>query len=643
MTFRLSDLPIARKLLVMGLASIALALALNYAISLASTFFLMRASVVADLAGQSRVVADNAAAALVFDDFESARETLAGLRENPSIEIACLYDFENLVARFERQSNEMSCPAAAPLANAGGMLTGARAVTPVDVSGTRAGTLYLHASYDEIWAQLRAQAFGAGLALLASALAAVMFIGRLNRNVADPVRRLASVASHISRHHDYGVRAVRQSNDEIGALVDAFNDMVTAVQERETALSRTNLDLSREIVERQRAEQDRAAMLEREKQANRLKDEFLAALSHELRTPLNAILGWTQILRTTGDISEKDSRALASVERNARAQARMIEDLLDISRIVTGKFRLNLQAVDPVGAVDAALDVVRPMTTAKGIELARSVEIAECFVSADPDRLHQVLWNLLSNAVKFTPSGGRISVNAACVDDMVAIEVADTGTGIAPDFLPHVFDRFRQADGSATRQYGGLGLGLSIVHEIAQLHGGTARAYSDGLGRGARFVVSLPIMKIRPATSSAAAPAGEGPRFTGTRILVVDDDADAREIAALALRASGAEVVTAGSPGDAIAIAAREEFAVIVCDIGMPGMDGYALLAHLHQQLRDQGRRVVPAVAMTAHASRDDIARAAAAGFRWHVAKPIDTAALVHAAAQAASAGEAAG
>jgi signal transduction histidine kinase len=365
--------------------------------------------------------------------------------------------------------------------------------------------------------------------------------------------------------------------------------------------------------------------------ANRMKDEFLATLSHELRTPLNAILGWAVTLRTARLDGAAAARALEAIERNARAQSQLIEDLLDISRIVNGKLRLDLRLVDLRAVVEAALDAVHPAARAKSIELVPALDPRAGAVQGDPHRLQQVAWNLLTNAIKFTPRGGRIDVGLARVDASVELTVRDTGQGIAPRMLPFVFDRFRQADSSSTRRQG-LGIGLALVKNLTELHGGQAKAESAGVGQGATFRVRLPLHGSAAGTETLpprhALPPGPVASIVGVRILVVDDDHDSLELVAGVLTRADAEVRTARSADEAFRVLAGWRADVVVTDIEMPGDDGVALLRRLRALPVARGG-AAPAVALTAHGGADDGARLLADGFEVHVAKPVEPADLV--------------
>ena len=401
--------------------------------------------------------------------------------------------------------------------------------------------------------------------------------------------------------------------------------------------------IARDITERKAAREavlsgERAARAEAER-VSRMKDEFLATLSHELRTPLNAILGWAQILRAAEPTAADLGQGLETIERNARLQAQLIEDLLDMSRIISGKVRLDVQKVDLSAVIDAAVETVRPAAEAKGVRLGKLVDPHAGPVRGDPGRLQQVVWNLLSNAIKFTPRGGRVEVALERVNSHVEITVSDTGVGISPDFLPYVFERFRQADASSTRRHGGLGLGLSIVKHLAELHGGTVRAKSPGEGMGASFIVHLPVSPARldepgrhHPTAAGAAPEvasrRDVPNLEGLKVLVVDDEPDARLLVARILTEGRAEVVTTSSADDALAALERERPHVLVSDIGMPDVDGYELMRRVRGMSSGTGG-AVPAVALTAFARPEDRLRALHAGYQMHVAKPVEPAELV--------------
>jgi PAS domain S-box-containing protein len=413
----------------------------------------------------------------------------------------------------------------------------------------------------------------------------------------------------------------------------------------EVVLNRRRLftGIVRDISGRKQAEEQRADALQRERQArreaeeaNRAKDEFLAVISHELRTPLTPILTWSRLLRSGKLDQPATERALEAIERATRSQAQLIEDLLDVSRITSGKLRLEVRPIELPPVVEAAIESVRPGAEAKGIRLEVVLDHDAGIVSGDPERLQQVVWNLLSNAVKFTPRAGRIQVRLQRVDSHVEIAVSDTGQGINPQFLPHVFERFRQADSSSTRAHGGLGLGLAIVRHLVELHGGRVHAESPGEGKGATFVVQLPLAILhQPVTpgrthprADQGAPLVSQPTLGGARILLVDDEPDTVETLRVVLEQAGAEIRTATSAGDALATLEAWRADVLVCDIGMPEEDGYALIRKVRALGPEHGG-YIPAVALTAYARAEDRLKVLSSGFQMHVAKPVEPAELI--------------
>ncbi|HUF24202.1 MAG TPA: response regulator, partial [Vicinamibacterales bacterium] len=393
-----------------------------------------------------------------------------------------------------------------------------------------------------------------------------------------------------------------------------------------------------------RSEEARRQLLAREKAAredaqaaNHAKDEFLATLSHELRTPLNAILGWSQILRN-GKGRQDVLRGLEVIERNARAQTQLIEDLLDMSRITSGTLRLDVQPVSPVTIVEAAIETLKPAFDAKGIRLETFLDPSIGPIAGDPGRLQQVVWNLLSNGVKFTPKGGKVQVVLQRINSQIEIQVADTGAGIRPEFLPHLFERFRQGDHSTTRKHGGLGLGLSIVKSLVELHGGSVAASSPGEGQGTTVTVSLPLLavyqqadaggRVHPASELPQAPAAPSRELEGIRVLVVDDQPDARDLLTRVLEDGGAEVVAASSGEEALARIVEQAPDVLLSDIGMPEMDGFELLRRV-RSLSPAPVGRTPAIALTAFSRSEERTRALRAGFVVHVTKPVDPSELV--------------
>lgn len=397
--------------------------------------------------------------------------------------------------------------------------------------------------------------------------------------------------------------------------------------------------LSVDISERKRSELERNQLLEAERsarglaeRATRLKDEFLATLSHELRTPLNAIAGWTYLLKSKCAGDEFLSKGIDVIERNTRVQTQLIADLLDMSRIVTGKMRLDVQRVELPVVINAAVESLLPAVQGKGVRLQTIVEPVTDPVHGDPGRIQQIVWNLLSNAIKFTPRGGRVQVVLARVNSHVEITVSDTGLGLRPEFIPHVFERFSQADASTARLHGGLGIGLALVKQLTELHGGRVRVYSEGEGRGSTFIVELPLAVLRgsdepqrlhPRAAGAAAQLTTPPDLSGLTILVVDDEQDALDMVRRVLESAGLSVRTAGGADAAVALLQQESFDVLLSDIGMPGRDGYDFIA----DVRRRGIRT-PAAALTAFARTEDKTRVMLAGYQAHVSKPVETSEL---------------
>jgi CheY-like chemotaxis protein/nitrogen-specific signal transduction histidine kinase len=395
--------------------------------------------------------------------------------------------------------------------------------------------------------------------------------------------------------------------------------------------------IARSISERERLlESERAARSEAERLGH-LKDEFLATLSHELRTPLNAILGWAALLRQGALQVGERQRGLETIERNARAQAQIINDLLDVSRIVSGKLHLEIQPILLHEVIAAAIETVRPSAEARHIRLHSLLDTSIGLTRGDPNRLQQVLWNLLTNAVKFTPQGGRIQVILERVNSHVEIVVQDSGIGIQPEFLPYVFDRFRQADASTTRRFGGLGLGLSIVRNLVELHGGTVSVKSGGENAGTTFSVALPLSIVDPeprrlqrqaSTVHIDLEAAELPSLASKNILIVDDEADTRFLIKRILEDRGARVLAAASAAEALSLLASEQVDLLVSDIGMPRMDGYQLIEQV-RVLDSRRTGALPAIAVTAYARPEDRQRSLLAGYQTHISKPLEARELV--------------
>lgn len=616
-------LPVHRKLVAMALATTMVALVAATAGLIALDIWRYRIAAADDIQSLAQVLAENSAAALVFDDPEAAAETMATTRVRPTVIRVCLYLPDD--ALFASYARPGSAPCASrPYQSPGWSMLSTR--VPVTRNNRVLGTVVAERDLSDLGSRIAVTAGAGLLTLILSGALAYALAQRLHRSVSTPIAELAAAARQIGSPA-YAIPEIRANPDEIGELVKSLTGMMQRLQD-------ANHGLLKEIEERRRVETEREVALVRERDASRLKDEFLAAVSHELRTPLNAIVGWVQILRMGHPDPDMLQKAVATIGRNAHAQARVIEDLVDVSRIVTGKLHLRFQTLDLRRPIEAAVELNRPSALAKNVALEVRVPADVCLVSGDPDRLQQVVSNLLSNAVKFSPGGARIDVTLQAVEGAYEIRVADTGIGIAADFLPHVFERFRQSDGSMTREYGGLGLGLAIVKELTDLHGGAVSAASKGLGHGTQFVVRLPALVALDA--AAAVPAREAVlsrvALAGIRVLAVDDNPDALEVMATTLAAAGATVRVARDGHDAVAQWHHEPPDVLVCDLAMPQVDGFAVLRMIQQN----GGAGVRAIALTAHASQEYVERTSAAGFVGHLAKPYAATDLVEAVARAA-------
>lgn len=426
-----------------------------------------------------------------------------------------------------------------------------------------------------------------------------------------------------TRQIELSAFSVRNAVGELVCYVSIERD-ISERKHADEALRRSETELARLLL------RERAARAEAE-QANRLKDEFLATVSHELRTPLNAIMGWSRMLRSGKLDADGTDHALEVVERNALTQKQIIEDILDVSRVITGKLQLHRSPVNLGSVIDAAFDAVRPALEAKGIQITKQVEPGARMISGDADRLQQVVWNLLSNAAKFTPAGGDVLIDLRQRGNCLQLQVSNTGPGIDPDFLPFVFERFRQADGSTTRTHGGLGLGLAIVRHLVELHGGAIKAENLQAGAGAIFTVSLPL----PSSTLCSEP-GPGafpkdtsspteiPNLSGIAILVVDDEADALDLIKVELTNCGAEVRVYLSAAEALTALKTSEFELLISDIGMPEQDGYQFIGQVRAEEIAAQTKKIPAVALTGFARAQDRMRALIAGYDTHVAKPIE-------------------
>ena len=505
-----------------------------------------------------------------------------------------------------------------------------RHVAPIEDRGQLLGRIEVVYDLRELHQHLlRSLALSSLVSLVAVALV-YLFSLQINQILVRPIAELSVTARQVSETKNYTLRARKVSDDELGSFTDVFNQMLAQIQKQDVEIQAS-----------------RAEALH----ASQLKDEFLATLSHELRTPMTPILGWAQILQRTGGGDPQVLQAAEVIERNARAQNRIVDDLLDMSRIISGKVRLDIQPIDMAVVIGSAMEIVAAAAQARGISLSSNLEPHAGLTRGDPHRLQQVLWNLLSNAIKFTGAGGRVAVSLRRIGSDIEIRVSDTGQGIAPEFLPHVFERFRQADSSNTRHHAGLGLGLAIVKQLVELHGGVVSVHSGGRDQGATFTVALPVVATSPApshdagqsrshTSQARTPYGTN-ALSGVKLLLVDDEADARELLAHLLRSAGAEVRTVESAAEALS--AMDDFHphALLSDIGMPGENGLELIRRIRALPPAMGGDI-PAMALTAFARGEDRHRALASGFQMHVAKPVEEAELVAAVQSLVAHGQAA-
>lgn len=486
-------LSIRRQLSLATLGASGLALLFASAAFVAYDRVSFKEALVRRLSGEADIVGLNSSPPLLFDDPSSAARTLAVLKVEPHVAAAAIYDAKGILFASYVRSGPAGAepPALLPAAPGprGHVFEADRLVVtrPIVSDRQTLGTVFLASDLDELNERLLRHGGIVLLVFLASLGVASLVELQAQRTIADPLLRLADTARRVSEQKDFRVRASAPGDNEIGMLVRTFNDMLEGLQARDAEL--------------QRRLEERTALLVRAEEANRLKDEFLATLSHELRTPLQAIIAWATALRNGGLAPDVVTRGLDTILRNADAQRRMIDDLLDTSRIVIGGFRLEQERVDLAAVLETAVESLRPAAEAKGLELRATLDRAAGPVLGDSVRLQQLAFNLLSNATKFTPSGGRIDVTLERSGSQALLRVADSGAGIPPDFMPHLFDRFRQADASSTRRHAGLGLGLAIVKQIAELHGGSVRAVSAGVGKGAVFEVTLPLMS--PASDGA--------------------------------------------------------------------------------------------------------------------------------------------
>ena len=596
----LSRLSIRQKLTVMLMLISCGVLLLAAAAFVTWDFYRFRADMEADLRTQAQLVLENTDAAVEFYDSVAAGEMLEMLQIHPHTQIACLYlpDGQLFAFRSFRDPTDQCRPAPSDRLR---MAPNRMFVTEQVSRGKDQGAkLEIGVDLDGHRARIRTQATAVAAIVVAGLLLSLLLSSVLQGIVGEPIAELASTARSIADRGDYSIRATRTTRDEIGVLVQAFNRMLDEIQQ---------------------SQRERSALLDREQEANRLKDEFLATLSHELRTPLNAIVGWVHLLRR-GQLPEDERKhALERIDRNAHAQARLVQDLLDVSRITSGKLLLDVREMDLSVVAENALDACRPAAEARQVSLVKHFT-GGFPTMGDPDRLQQVLWNLITNAVRFTPSDGSVTVSISRSDTIDTVEVRDTGAGIEPQFIPFMFEPFRQADGASTRAHGGLGIGLTIVRRLTEMHGGQVSVASEGAGKGATLTVILPVRRPVPVAIVPQMLRQRVASLTDATVLIVEDDPDTLELLESTLRMAGARPIAAQSVAAAIRAVDGIAFDAMVSDIAMPGQDGYTLMTLLKDQLGTE----MPAttIALTAYASRADRERALAAGFSEHLAKPVN-------------------
>jgi len=596
----LRRLSIRQKLTVMLMLISAIVLGLASVAFVTWDFYRFRADMHSDLTTQAQIVLDNTAAAITFNDPAAAGETLEMLAIHPHVQVACLYLPDGqLFASRNFGTVVDACP---PRPEPGLSMAPNRMFVTEQLSRGRnpGARLTIGVDLEQHTARIRTQATAVAAILVAGLLISLLLASLLQGVVARPIAALADTARTIADRGDYSIRAAHLTEDEIDVLVQAFNRMLDEIEA---------------------SQRERADLLDREQQANRLKDEFLATLSHELRTPLNAIVGWVHLLRRGNLPEEERQHALERIDRNAHAQARLVQDLLDVSRITSGKLLLDIRDMDVATVALNAIDACRPAADARQVSLV--TQFTGAFPTmGDPDRLQQVLWNLITNAVRFTPAHGKVVISIARDAGIDTIEVRDTGAGIEPQFIPFMFEPFRQADAASTRAHGGLGLGLTIVRRLTEMHGGTVAVTSDGFGKGATLSVTLPVRRGAVAPRADEFQRARVGSLTEATVLVVEDDPDTLALLQSALTMAGAKAVGAASVADALRAIDGLPFDAVVSDIAMPGQDGYTLMTLLKDRFGAHMPRAT--IALTAYAGRADRERALAAGFREHLAKPVN-------------------
>jgi signal transduction histidine kinase/ActR/RegA family two-component response regulator len=598
-----------------ALATTLAALLLNAVLVLAYEFDRYRDARWRDLHTQAEILKQSIAPALVFDDPESARQQLSPLSQKRDVKAAAVFRADGtLFARYAADPLDRTAMATNPLPQPGVRFSGGTLELTEDIlhDGELVGRVYLQASYD-MARRLESYALIEVVVITLSMALAIFLFGRLQKSITGPVARIAEVAQEVVQRREWGLRAPTSGSRDIGALVDAFNRML---QEMET----TTLELNREMAERERAEDEL-------RRADRRKDEFLATLAHEIRNPLAPMMNAVSLLRR-GDMPEAmRSKSIAILDRQLRHVVRLIDDLLDVSRISTGKLSLHKEDVDLVAVLRSALELIEPAARERQLAVAARQDEPPCVIEADPARLLQVFSNLLGNACRYTPPGGRVTVTVERHAGRVDVLVDDTGVGIAAAMQERIFELFEQGDKSLERGNTGLGIGLTLARQLVLLHGGTLRVQSEGLGRGSRFIVCLPLpAQARPAANPAAPPAQ--PRGQRLRVLLADDNVDYANSMQTLLEAAGLTVTSVHDGLAAVAAAQADVPDVAILDIGMPGLNGYEVARRLRAGAATAG---VALIAVSGWGQESDKRDALEAGFDRHLVKPVGVQALLEA------------
>jgi len=605
-----------------ALLTTAAALLLDAALVIGFEFARFREEAVDSLHTQQSILARAVTPSLVFNDPEAASQQLASLAENPRVRVAEVFDPSGRpFARYAADKADAArMPASNPLPGLGSRFSGGDLEIAYDVfhDNERVGTLYLR-GHSDVTRRLAGYAVIQALVMAASLGLALTVFGRVQRRITEPIARVAQVAQEVVERRDWQLRAPAADTREIEAMVDAFNRMLAE-------MTASSAQLGQEIEERQRAEDGL-------READRRKDEFLATLAHELRNPLAPMLNAVALMHRTDAQPAVREKALGILERQLRHVVRLIDDLLDVSRITTGKLSLHMEIVDLHAVLRPTLELAETTARERRLQLTGAVPDAPCWVVGDAARLQQVFSNLLTNACRYTPPGGSIHVKARCEDGMAVVDVVDTGVGIDPAMQERVFELFEQGDKSLERGNTGLGIGLTLARQLVRLHGGTIGVSSRGIGQGATFWVRLPMTSERPAQASPSqAAARPATSLVGRRVLLADDNVDFTASLQAALEASGMTVTAVHDGRTALARARERPFDAAVLDIGMPGLNGYELARTLRSEPAS-ARLVLFAVSGWGQAS--DKERAAAAGFDRHFVKPVAPAALIEALGQA--------